>query len=678
MTKSATRTSTPFATELDYREAVAQLVDAAAAYYNNDPVHMTDADWDAGVARVDATEAAHPDWVIEHGLHDQVAAGTGNGDVTHSIPMLSLDKATHDNPEALDAWWARCTKAVTNPAMPVIVEPKCDGISIAVRYTNGQRTQVITRGNGEAGEDVTDRMAANVIGMPATLDVPATIEVRGEAIFTTDQYAAANTARIAAGGDPFLHPRNALAGTVRREDMTADQRPEFSFVTFDVHGLDNQTDGPADADSHDIKMAWLADNGFMPAMHAAGPGTPVTNLNDLRTAAQQVLADATVLPFGIDGAVVKCALPEHRSVLGAGSRAPRWALAVKGKAEQAITTVEALSVEIGKTGVVAPRFDLAPVVVDGVVISSASAHNKFWLDELGGVAIGDTVMIERRGGVIPGVVAVVGRSGNPNWEMPTTCPACDVELDQSEKRWRCLNPECSAGAGALLTYAVSRDALDADGVSVGLVERLLEAGIVSDLADLYDVTADQIASLDGYGPDSAAKIVNAIQAAKAQSLHRHVTALAIRMTGRSMSRRISRHFGTLDAIRAASATDLQDVEGIGEGRAITIRSELDRLSPLLDRLVERGINTVDEHHGVTVDPSEQPLAGLKVVVTGTIPGYGRSEAQAAAEGLGAKVSGSVSKNTDLVIYGDGAGSKLAKAESLGVKLMTAEEFVTLL
>lgn len=656
----------PFASAEAYAEAVASLTEAAAHYYDGTGLDLTDADYDRGLEQVRATEAAHPDWTVAHGLFDEVAAGTGSGDVPHSSPMLSLDKTT--DREGLTRWWERLQKLTGQETPPVVVEPKLDGIAIALTYEEGRLARVVTRGDGRAGEDVTWKVPTATVGLPAEVDtgrLPASVEVRGELVFTKDQFTVANDFRVAEGKPAFVNARNALAGSLRRDDLAAADRPAMSFFAYGSFGA-----GLEDV-AHSEEMADLHDLGFGTARQLVDPEVSTT-LDAVVARIEHIGAARADFPCDIDGAVIKADRSTDRAAAGETSAHPRWALAWKFPAEEASTTLLEIQIDVGRTGIHSLRARLEPVFVGGGTVTYATLHNPSDL-EARDVRVGDTVVVRRAGDVIPEITGHIARPADSTpFVMPTDCIVCGEPLDQSEKRWRCTNRACRAGAGALLAYACSREALDIDGAGELTVLALLEAGLVKDLGDLAGLTVEQVATLPRFAETSATKLVDGIAAAQHQPLHRLLTALGIRMTGRRMCRRLSSHFDTLANLRAADVPALMEVEGVGERRAEIIRAELDALGPLLDRLAEQGWRTTDEQHGQRVAAADLPLTGQKVVITGAVPGYGRTEAQELAERLGAKVSGSVSKNTTLVVVGEGAGSKAAKAEQLGLRIEPGE------
>ncbi|HTJ38466.1 MAG TPA: NAD-dependent DNA ligase LigA [Dactylosporangium sp.] len=680
----------PFPTVADYRAAVTQVRDAAAAYYAGPDLAMDDAVYDALMQRVAATEDAHPDWKVEDSPTEVVAAGGGVvGDVVHSEPMLSLDNVF--NEDTLRKWALRLEKLIGRPVAGFTVEPKIDGLAIAARYEDGRLVQVATRGDGRAGEDVTAQ-ARRAAGLPEHLAEPLTIEVRGEVFMTDADFDVANGMRTATGEPPFAHPRSAAAGTLRAQDRTYDA--PLSFVAYGARGLG---DGP-----HSAAMAELARLGV-----SSTAGMPVsTSIDDLLAAVEALNTGRGTLGYGIDGAVIKADQPADRELAGSSSRAPRWGIAYKFPADTRTTRLKAIEVQVGRTGVITPVAVLEPVQISGVIVTSATLHN---FDDLvrRNVRPGDTVFVRRAGDVIPEITGAKldeRPADSVPFEPPVRCPRCDGEIDRTQKRWRCTRGR-ACGAREALSYYAARDSMDIEGLGGKLIDMVTAAGLVTDPADLYDLKVETLAAFDRMGEVSATKLVTAIQSSKTQPMSRVLTGLGVRMTGRSMSRRLATHFGTMEALLAASVTDLQEVEGVGPERAVTIAAELVELQPVIARLTARGVNMTEPTYrprppaaspadASAADASDPDAADaapaallplqkedgtpMTVVVTGSVPGLTRNEGNEAVERLGGRSSGSVSKKTDLVVVGEGAGSKAAKAEELGVRVMPAEEFAELL
>ena len=421
-------------------------------------------------------------------------------------------------------------------------------------------------------------------------------------------------------------------------------------------------------------------------------------VDDLLAAIESLDKARGTLGFAIDGAVIKADDPADRDAAGSSSRAPRWAIAHKFPADTRTSRLAAIEVQVGRTGVITPVAVLEPVQVGGVVVTSATLHN---FDDLvrRDVRVGDTVFVRRAGEVIPEITGAKldERPADAQaFTPPEFCPRCGGEIDRSQKRWRCVQGR-ACGAGESLAYFAARDSMDIEGLGDKVINALVAASLVTDPADLYDLDADTLAQLDRLGRTSAAKLVANIEASKTQPLSRVLTGLGVRMTGRSMSRRLARHFASMQELCAASVEQLQEVEAVGPERAATIAAELIDLAPVITKLTERGVNMVEP--GVTpasaraaASASEDADAGpavrlplhkedgtpMTVVVTGSVPGLTRNEGNEAVERLGGKSSGSVSKRTDLVVVGDGAGSKAAKAEELGVRVMPSDRFAALL
>jgi DNA ligase (NAD+) len=684
-----------FETVEEYQAAIARVRTAAVAYYNSADLLMDDATYDALLARVTATEARWPQWREEDSPTGTVAAGVGVvGDIEHSSPMLSLDNVFGE--DALRKWAVRLERLLGYPPGGYTVEPKIDGLAIAARYVDGELTLVATRGDGRAGEDVTGQ-ARRAVGLPQRLAEPVTLEVRGEVFMTDEDFAAANELRTGHGEPPFAHPRSAAAGTLRAQDRAYDA--PLSFLAYAVHGLDSADGEPV---PHSTSMSVLEGLGVATTAGSTAGMPLCATIEEVLAAVQALDSGRGGLGFGVDGAVIKADQPKDRDLAGFSSRAPRWGIAYKFPADTRTTTLLQIDVQVGRTGVITPVAVLAPVVVSGVTVTSATLHN---FDDLvrRNVRVGDTVFVRRAGDVIPEITGAKldeRPAGSEPFTPPTHCPRCGGEIDRSQKRWRCTQGR-ACGAREALAYFTTREAMDIEGLGDKIIDLVVAAGLVADPADLYDLEVATLATLDRMGDVSATKLVANIQASKTRPLSRVLTALGVRMTGRSISRRLARHFGSMQAIQAAGVEELQQVEGIGPERAVTIAAELVELAPIIAKLVERGMNTIEPGapgpaaatvpaggaEGATAaEGAAAPLLPLQrpdgtpmtVVVTGSVPGLTRNEGNEAVETLGGKSTGSVSKRTDLVVVGDGAGSKADKAAELGIRVLPADRFAALL
>jgi DNA ligase (NAD+) len=680
--------ATPFATLEQYNEAISSIKTAAVSYYTGEDLVMDDATYDALMARVAATEVAHPEWKVAESPTETVAAGVGvGGDVAHSVPMLSLDNVFDE--QELREWAARLDKVLGRPAGGYTVEPKIDGLAISARYVNGELVQVATRGDGRTGEDVTVQ-ARLVAGLPQRLTrqtprpgkASATVEVRGEVFMTDADFERANELRLAHGHPAFANPRNAAAGSLRALDRTYDV--PLSFLAYAVHGLNGAEGEPV---THSDAMAYIASLGVATTANSAA-GMPVcATVDDIVDAVATLGAKRGELGFAVDGAVIKANQPTDREQAGSSSRAPRWGIAYKFPADTRTTTLLDIEVQVGRTGVITPVAKLAPVQVGGVTVTSATLHN---FDDLvrRDVRVGDTVFVRRAGEVIP---EVTGAKLDERTESlvafvpPEHCPRCGGAIDKSQKRWRCVNGR-ACYVETSLAYAASRDALDIEGLGTKLIHALVAGGLVTDVADLFVLEKATLAGLERMGETSAANVLTQIEKAKAQPLSRVLTALGVRMTGRSMSRRLAKHFGTMQALQDATVEQLQNVEGVGPERAATIAAEMAELRPVITKLVERGVNMI-EPGSPALAPTDGTVAAtlpflrdgvpMTVVVSGNVPGLSRNEANEAVEELGGKSSGSVSKKTGFLVAGPGSGSKSEKAENLGVPVIDGELFAAL-
>lgn len=698
--------TTPAAQIVDaaaYAQAVEDAVKASAAYYEGGTSHLDDDAYDRLVRGITAWEAEHPDEVLPGSPSGKVAGGAVEGDVPHTVAMLSLDNVF--SPEEFTTWTASLARRIDHDVTRFSVEPKLDGLAIAARYTHGRLRQLITRGDGTAGEDVSHAIGT-IEGLPEELSEPVTVEVRGEVLMTTAQFEHANEVRTAHGGQPFANPRNAAAGTLR-----AKERAYTVPMTFFGYGLlalpDTQ---PALAEqlgesAHSDLMARAAGLGVNTTATTAVPGSTADTVEQVLARVQEIAALRAELPFGIDGVVIKADLAIDQQTAGSGTRAPRWAIAYKLPAVEKVTRLLEVEWNVGRTGIIAPRAVLEPVEIDGSTITYATLHNPADITRRD-LRLGDHVMVYRAGDVIPRIEAPVAhlRTGDEQpIVFPEVCPRCGSAIDTSEQRWRCENGR-NCHLVASLSYAAGRDQLDIEGLGHTRVVQLVDAGLVADLADLFTLTRDQLLALERMGDTSTDNLLAALATAKNQPLSRVLCALGVRGTGRSMSRRIARYFATMDNIRTADAEAMQQVDGIGTEKAPSIVAELTELAPLIDKLAAAGVNmtepgatppvpadgntedaadaadTADADGGVP--GAELPLAGMAVVVTGSMTGalekLSRNEMNELIERAGGRSSSSVSKKTTLVVAGDGAGSKRAKAEDLGIRLATPDEFATLI
>jgi DNA ligase (NAD+) len=663
-----------------------QLRQAAAAYYEGSGAQlMDDATYDRGV-RTLAAEAAANGWDGADDLLGVVAGGQGTGDVPHTSPMLSLDNAMDEAEMA--AFFARVEKAC-GAGVTFAVEPKLDGMALSVCYIDGKLDQIVTRGNGLAGEDVT-RLAKASAGIPAELAEPLTVAVRGECVMTHVDFEAANLLRVGEGKPPFANPRNAVAGSLRSVHRTYAVPTSFFAYGMVGDGLDNL--------SHSDLMDKAEVLGFTTARSVCSATWPRIHRQPPLSVIAEIEAMRSTYEVDTDGAVVKVNEMAHRRTLGEGSRAPRWAIARKFAADTRETDLLDIEVAVGRTGNLSFTAKVEPVFVGGVTISSVTVHNVseiarkgLRLPVKGGTP--QRVVVRRAGEVIP---EIVGRAndvtdGTAPFEPPTHCPS-GHELNTSGIIWKCVcGRACALDAG--LRYAVSRDCLDIEGMGTTIIEGLLVAGgVVNDLADLFILTEADLLAVPRLGSSNANKILAQIELAKSRPLARVFCALGVRGTGRSMSRRIATHFGSMDAIRQATVSQLCGVEGIGELKAESIVAELADLAPVLDRLALYGVGTptpapagAKTEPGTATEAVSDPsgplsLAGMVVCVTGAMTGplaaYSRTEVGELIESLGGRVSSSVTAKTSFLLTpdADSGTGKAKKATDLGVEVVSPDQF----
>ncbi|MEU3102463.1 NAD-dependent DNA ligase LigA [Streptomyces griseoflavus] len=685
--------TTPAAVIVDaaaYAQAVEDAVRAAAAYYEGGTSSLDDDTYDRLVRGIADWEAEHPEGILPDSPTGKVAGGAVEGDVPHTVPMLSLDNVF--SAEEFTAWTASLARRTGREATRFSVGPKLDGLAIAARYSEGRLSRLITRGDGTAGEDVSHAIGT-VVGLPERLHEPVTLEVRGEVLMTSAQFEHANEVRTGHGGQPFANPRNAAAGTLRaRERAYTVPMTFFGYGLLPLPGTDGALAERMREMAHSDLMALAADLGVHTSARTAVPDTVAETPEEVLLRVKEIAALRAELPFGIDGIVVKADLAADREAAGSGSRAPRWAIAYKLPAVEKITRLLEVEWNVGRTGIIAPRGVLEPVVIDGSTITYATLHNPADITRRD-LRLGDHVMVHRAGDVIPRIEAPVAhlRTGEEQpIVFPAQCPRCGSDIDTGEERWRCAQGR-NCHLVASLAYAAGRDQLDIEGLGTTRVVQLVEAGLVTDLADLFTLRREQLLALERMGETSTDNLLAAIAKAKEQPLSRVLCALGVRGTGRSMSRRIARHFATMDSIRAADADAMQRVDGIGSEKAPSIVAEMAELAPLIDRLTAAGVNMTEP--GATPPPAVDaasdgdgpaaggPLQGMAVVVTGAMTGVleklSRNEMNELIERAGGRSSSSVSRRTTLVVAGEGAGSKRAKAEQLGVRLATPEEFAAM-
>lgn len=664
-----TSTKTRTISENEFKLALAQLKEAASAYYDGSYIVMTDAEYDSLLSLVEEAVSKHPDWDAE-GILTKVSAGVSvGGDVTHIEPMLSIAKAK-DTVEIV--------KFMEKVGVKVAVEPKLDGLAISATYVKGKLSQVALRGDGYTGENVTAQAQA-INGLPKKLAEKLDIEVRGEVFMTEKDFEVSNVNRVASGKPAFVNPRNATAGALRKID--AEYKNQMSFASYGCSGtfFDGQ-------DSYVARMETLVSLGFITAISLTKDilsSQPVKTSKEVEKDITALGSKRGTLGFPIDGAVIKVDSISERNHLGNIASTPRWAVAFKYPADTATTVLKDIEIAVGRTGHMSLRAVLEPVFVGGTTITYATLHNTKFVEDAD-FRLGDTVFVYRAGDVIPRVNAV-DLSKRPaktiKWKAPETCPNCGQEWDKSQQVWRCTNSDCSL-VGSLV-YWCSRDAMDIDRVGDAVCEALVETGLVNDIADLYDLTLDQWASLPMgdtasgavrlLGKSNATEIMAGLEKSKSQPFNRVVTGLGIRKTGRTVGRWLAKSFKSMEALRSATVEDISEIDKMGTIKATFVVEGLKELDSVIDRLAKHGITMSSE-----VSASSNILAGKVYVVSGSVPGYTRTTISERIEALGGTASSSVSAKTTALITSETDTSKAKKAAELGIPVIDPTAFAALI
>ena len=654
-----------FHTEIDQLRR--ELERAGYEYYVLDKPTMSDYDYDHKLRRLEELEQAHPETVTPDSPTQRVGgqALSSFEPVQHRVPLESLqDVFDFDEVRAFDQ---RVQSTVTGAVY--VVEPKVDGLSVALEYENGLFVRGATRGDGQVGEDVTANLRT-VRSIPLRVDgAPEHLIVRGEVFMPKKVFHTLNDERERRGEALFANPRNAAAGSLRQQDPKIAAQRKLDILVFNVQW----SDGVA-FQTHEETLDYLAQKGFKVIPHKL-----CTTMDQVTERITQIGEDRDQFSFDIDGAVVKVNDLSQRAVLGSTAKFPRWAAAYKYPPEVKPSRLTDIVVQVGRTGVLTPKAVLEPVRLAGTTVTSATLHNQDFISDKD-IRIGDTVLVRKAGEIIPEVLSVVldkRPADSRPYFLPKTCPVCGapVERDEDGAHMRCTGAECPAQLLRNLTHFASRDAMDIDGLGVAVVENLVNAGLVKTPGDLYFLKEEDVAGLDRMGKKSAQNLMAAIRRSKDQDLARLIYAFGIRQVGQKAGKILAARFKTMDALEQATLEELTAVNDVGE---ITARSILTWLeSPqsrhLIARLREAGVNMTAAEQG-----SDQRFAGMTFVLTGGLEQFTRDQAAAMIEDRGGKSAGSVSKKTTYVVAGEGAGSKLKKALDLGIPVLTEQEFLDLM
>lgn len=648
-------------------------------YHLDDSPEISDAEYDRRFRELQRLEESHPELRLPDSPTQRVGAPPGEGfeSVAHRVPMLSLDNAK--DADELRSFDERIRRMLDREAaIAFAVEPKLDGAGVELVYEAGVLRVGSTRGDGHAGEDVTANLK-RLLSIPLALDgrcvpVPSLVSVRGEVVLPLRHFERLNAARRARGDDPFVNPRNAAAGALRQiHDVDLARLRVLEFRAYNVgEGLPESV--ATQMGVLETLVAWGLQVSPDPALCA--------DLDAANAYHQKLLERRDSLGLEIDGTVIKVNDLALQRDLGELSRTPRWAIAFKFPAQQEMTLVEEIFASVGRTGALTPVAKLQPVFVGGVTVASASLHNQDEVERKD-VRVGDTVVVQRAGDVIPQIVEVVESkrpAGTRRYRLPERCPVCDAEVirPEGEVVTRCPNPGCPAKLKNRLLHLASRNALDVDGLGEKLVDQLVESGMVSRPSDVFGLEATTLLALERMGEKSALNLIAALDRARDTTLPRFLIALGIRDVGGGVAELLARHFGDLETIMEASAEELEGVEGIGP----TIAESVSRFFADQDNRAEVGRLRV---LGVRFPPVKQiraseegPLSGKSFVLTGTLPGLARDKAKTRIEAAGGKVTSSVSKKTSYLVAGEEPGSKLRKAQELGVEVLDAAGLMRLL
>ena len=635
-------------------------------YYNQDSPEINDYEYDMLLKELEEIESEFPELITPDSPTQKVGGQAGEkfSPVEHTVPMESLhDSFSHDE---IKDFAKRVNENAGNAVY--VVEPKIDGLSVSAEYKNGVFVRGSTRGDGKVGEDITENLKT-IKSLPMKLNkaVPY-LEVRGEVYMSTDVFENLVARQEENDEKPFKNPRNAAAGSLRQKNAKITKERQLDIFVFNIQQIDGEN-----LTSHIQSLEYLKELGFttLPFYYKC------ENVDEVIEKIEQIGNKRGELSFGIDGAVIKVDEFEKREILGSTSKFPKWAEAYKYPPEEKETELLDIEINVGRTGVLTPTAIFAPITLAGTTVSRAVLHNSDFIKEKD-IRIGDTVILRKAGEIIPEVVSVARHKENSvPFEMPKICPSCGspVSCENGEAALRCTNTDCPAQLMRHMIHFVSRDAMDIDGLGERVLRAMVENSLISSPLDLYRLSKDDIMTLEKKKDKSAENLVKAVEKSKSNDLYRTVFALGIRHIGQKAAKLLADKFRTLDNIANASMEDISSIDGFGEIMAESVYQyfQLDESKKLVEEIKSLGINTENLSAPKNIDESN-PFFNKTFVITGTLPNYKRTEAAEIIESMGGKVSSSVSKKTDFVLAGEEAGSKLTKAQSLGIKIIDESEF----
>ena len=656
----------------DYREEMKYLRDylnhQGYLYYVLDAPVIPDYEYDRLNRRLEELEAEHPEEVTPDSPTQRIGGKTLEGfqPYTHDVPLESLQDVF--NAEEVAEFCERMDEALGAP-VEYSVEPKVDGLSVALEYRDGVFVRGATRGDGRVGEDVTENLKT-VRSIPMMLpDKLPRLIVRGEVYMSRAVFEEINAQRELQGKPLMANPRNAAAGSLRQLDPKVCAERKLDIQIFNLQLAEGK-----EFVSHQETLEYMASQHFKVIPHKTLSGTA-----DVQTEIDRINDERMDYPFDIDGAVIKVNSLSDRTVLGSTAKFPKWAVAFKYPPEKKPSKVLDIVVQVGRTGVLTPKAVLEPVRLAGTTVTNATLHNQDYITEKD-IRIGDTVIVQKAGEIIPEIVEVVGDKrpqGTVPYTLPDTCPVCGAPVvrDEDGAAHRCTGAECPAQLLRNLTHFASRDAMDIDGCGPAVLQQLVDSGLVRNAADLYSLHAADVVKLDRMGDKSAENLIRAIEKSKANDLSKLIYGLGIRQVGEKAAKVLAGHFQTMDALMAATEEELTEIDDVG---AVTARCIVDYLAAPQSRDLIARLKAADVNMESTRQLVDDRFAGMTFVLTGTLTQFDQKTAQSLIEERGGKASGSVSKKTTYVVAGEAAGSKLKKAQELNIPILTEEEFAKML